>query len=215
MYIILNLLCTSNFHPLCFFCFFNPACASRGRPLFEPRLLYKDLWRTCTRWPCRPPHCRLQGTSHNSDNKNRRDVYCDRLQKLEQVSSLCRLALCAHIHTFTHRHAHTHTRTDPSPSHWSKLFNQISVVPTCLDLNQQTQAVDWMNSETRSPPPPPSLPASLSPSLSIGLQCVGVQQCVIGFSVQLCSLKPPPGSVGESQLQQGWAWPAGGRMGGR
>lgn len=214
MYIILNLLCTSNFHPLCFFCFFNPAsCACRGRPLLKPRLLYEDLWRTRMRWPCRPPHCRLQGTSHNSDNKNRRDVYCDRLQKLEQVSSLCMLALCAHIHTFTHRHTHTHT--DPSPSHWSKLFNQISVVPTCLDLNQQTQAVDWVNSETRFPPLPPSLPASLSPSLSIGLQCVGVQQCVIGFSVQLCSLKPPPGSVGESQLQQGWAWPAGGRMGGR
>lgn len=152
------------------------------------------------------PHCRLQGSfsSHNSDNESGRDVYCDRLQKLEQVSSLCRLVLSDRIHTFSHTH------TDPSSSHWSKLVNQISVVPTCLDLNQQTQAVDfcgWIQRHT-----PSSLP---SRSLSIGLQCVGVQQCVIGFSVQLCSLKPPPGSVGESQLQQGWAWPAGGSMGGR
>ena len=175
MYIILNLQCTSNFLSLCFilffgcffFVFFKPAsCASRGRPLFEPRLLYEDLWHTRAWWPCRPPHCRLRGTSHNSDNKSRRGVYCDRLQKLEQVSSLCRLALCAHIPTFTHTHTHTHG--DPSPSHWSKLFNQISVVPTCLDLNQQTQAVDWMNSETRSPLLLLLLPLSL-PSLSLSL----------------------------------------------
>lgn len=64
----------------------------------------------------------------------------------------------------------SHTHTDPSSSCWSKLVNQISFVSTCLDLNQQTQAVDalWMNSETRSLCPSlPSLSGSLSGSLSL------------------------------------------------
>lgn len=39
-------------------------------------------------------------------------------------------------------HSHLYRQADPSPSLRSKLVNQISAVPTCLDLNQQTQAVD-------------------------------------------------------------------------
>lgn len=40
-------------------------------------------------------------------------------------------------------HLCTRTHADPSPSLLSKLVNQISAVPTCLDLNHQTQAVDF------------------------------------------------------------------------
>lgn len=59
-----------------------------------------------------------------------------------------------HTHTPSHTLAHTHT--DPSSSHWSKLVNQISVVPTCLDLYQDTRCrLLWMNSGTHSLPPLP------------------------------------------------------------
>lgn len=133
-----------------------------------------------------------------------RIITLDRSHKLELVSDLCRwVCLKAHTHIFTHTHTHTqihHPHTDLS---W--LIRFLSFLPVWICT--KTHAVDssgWIQAHT------PSLL-----SLSIGLQCVGVQQCVIGFSVQLCSLKPPLGSVGESQLQQGWAWPAGGRMGGR
>lgn len=77
------------------------------------------------------------------NNKNQHNVFCDRLEKLEQVSSFCRPV-----------HPHTFTQADPSSSHWSKPVNQISVVPTCLDLNQQTHAVDfsgWIQRHTPSP----------------------------------------------------------------
>lgn len=100
---------------------------------------------------------RLQCTfsSYNSDNKSRQDFYSDRSHKLEQVSDLCRW-VCLKAHTHTHTFAHTRTHTDPSSSHWSKLVNQISVVPTCLDLYQDTRCrLLWMNSGTHSLPPLP------------------------------------------------------------
>lgn len=163
MYIILNLLCTSNFHPLCFFVFLTrPVRVVVGHylsPGFYIRiydaLVRGDLVVLLT-VGCRALH--ITPT-----------IKTDVMFTVIDYRNLSRFQASAGwlcVLTFTPLHTDTHTRTDPSPSHWSKLFNQISVVPTCLDLNQQTQAVDWMNSETRSPL---LLPLSLPPSLPLSL----------------------------------------------
>lgn len=165
MYIILNLLCTSNFHPLFFFVFLTrPVRVVVGHylsPGFYIRiydaLVRGDLVVLLT-VGCRALH--ITPT-----------IKTDVMFTVIDYRNLSRFQasagwLCVLTFTPLHTDTHTHTRTDPSPSHWSKLFNQISVVPTCLDLNQQTQAVDWMNSETRSPL---LLPLSLPPSLPLSL----------------------------------------------
>ena len=208
MYIILNLQCTSNFLSLCFilffgcffFVFFKPAsCASRGRPLFEPRLLYEDLWRTRARWPCRPPHCRLRGTSHNSDNKSRRGVYCDRLQKLEQVSSLCRLALCAHIPTFTHTHTHTHTGIRHPHTDLSCLIRFLSFLPVWIWINRRKLSTGWIQRHA----PPSSSSSSLSPfppslSLSLSLYRSAVCRCAAVCNRFFSAALQPEASTGLS-----------------
>lgn len=166
MYIILHLLCTSNFHPLCFFVFLTrpPVRVVVGHylsPGFYMRiydaLVRSDLVVLLT-VGCRALH--ITPT-----------IKTDVMFTVIDYRNLSRFQasagwLCVLTFTPLHTDTRTHTRTDPSPSHWSKLFNQISVVPTCLDLNQQTQAVDWMNSETRSPL---LLPLSLPPSLPLSL----------------------------------------------
>lgn len=161
-------------------------------------LFYENLCcYTGRRWPRPPPRCQLQGSfsSHNSTIKSRSQWWI-----AESLGSLSLGRLYDHIHTFPH--ACMQICHPPSKLSWLIRFLSYLFGPESTDT-----ALTSLD-EFRDMLPPSSL-------LPPGLQCVGVQQCVIGFSAQLCSLKPPPGSVGESQLQQGWAWPAGGCIGGR
>lgn len=104
--------------------------------------------------------------------------------------------------------SHLRTRSDPSPSLPSERLNQISAVATCLDVSQHTHtSCRLLWNEFRD-----TLPPSL-PRLSIGLQCVGVQQCVIGFSLAARQPGASAGLGGRKSITAGLSLACGGLYG--